>query len=642
MVISVVTDESLIVGPPSPAPGLTLSWHNISVWVKKRNTGKSNWLKTTYYHSKIIRKVSGVAEPGTLMAIMGPSGAGKTTLLATISQRLIGDVKGTILVNGQEISKDLMMKISGFLPQHDLTIDSLTVFEHLQLMARLKLDKNMGIAQRTERINALLNELGIYKCAHTRLKSLSGGEMRRVSLAVELLTDPPLLFCDEPTTGLDSYSALSVIEQLRQLASSGKVVICTIHQPASGIFEMFQSVYLLVAGGKLALTSPIQEVAPFFQRLGMVCPPTYNLAEFIVAQLAQQDDAESQMRLYRICNEFKLSEHFERLLKKLENELSYSKQRALASSNSTPDCRPTYDSICQAGNEFGKFVSIEKPSKTTQLGWLMWRSFLHIIRNPQDQIIRLAFNLFMAVLISTPYIGLKVDQEGIQNLQGFLYLIIVETIFLYTYSVTHTFPAEIPILLREVNNGLYSPGPYYTSKMIILLPRALLEPIVYSAVVFWIPGLFGGFIGYLTFCIPVIVCAVAATAYGCVVSAIFEDISTGSLLSVPFEQFTLLFCGIYLSLSDVPFHFAWVKYISMFYYGIEAVSILQWGQIDHIPCSDRLEVPCIQSGNGVLENYGYRLHSFGYDLIGLVFIYITCHTIGFLAFWKRSQKQAAY
>lgn len=85
-----------------------------------------------------------------------------------------------------------------------------------------------------------------------------------------MLTDPALLFCDEPTTGLDSYSAFSVIEQLRQLAARGKVVICTIHQPASGIFDMFQSVYLLVSGGKLALTCPVADVAPFFQRYRVI------------------------------------------------------------------------------------------------------------------------------------------------------------------------------------------------------------------------------------------------------------------------------------------------------------------------------------------------------------------------------------
>ncbi|XP_014279356.1 protein scarlet [Halyomorpha halys] len=640
MVISVVTDELMSNGPPSPVPGLTLSWHNLSVWVTKKNTDKSNWFKTTYYHSKILRKVNGVAEPGSLMAIMGPSGSGKTTLLATISQRLKGDVKGKILVNGQVISKEVMMRISGFLPQQDLTFDTLTVYEHLQLMARLKLSSNMSVQQRNERIYALVTELGIIKCKHTKIKALSGGERRRVSLAVEMLTDPALLFCDEPTTGLDSYSAFSVIEQLRQLAARGKVVICTIHQPASGIFDMFQSVYLLVSGGKLALTCPVTDVAPFFQSIGMTCPATYNIAEFVVSKLAQQEDAESQMRLYKICNEFKLSVHYERLLKRLENELNYAKQTTPPITSS--DFIPTYDSICQPADDFKKYTTMRRPSKLTQLGWLLWRSFLDSARNPQGSLIRLAFYLFLGLLISTPYVGLKVDQEGIQNLQGLLYLIIVETTFTFTYRVSHTFPAEIPILLREVNNGLYTPGPYYISKMLFLLPRALIEPMIYTALVFWIAGLFGGFTGFLIFCVPVIMSSIAATAYGCVISAVFEDVSTGSLVSVPYEQFCLLFCGIFMSLNDVPFHFAWVKYISIFFYGLEAVSILQWSQIDRIPCSDNPEAPCIASGAEVLDNYGYYKNGFYFDIGGLVAIYIACHVIGFLAFWKRSQKQAAY
>uniref|UniRef100_T1HYU4 Uncharacterized protein n=1 Tax=Rhodnius prolixus TaxID=13249 RepID=T1HYU4_RHOPR len=455
------------------------------------------------------------------------------------------------------------------------------------------MDRFISPNLRNQRILTLISELGIVKCSNVRMSALSGGERKRVALAVQMLNDPAILFCDEPTTGLDSYSASSVIEQLRLLAGRGKAVICTIHQPASGLFDMFHSVYLLVGGGKLALTCTTNEASLFFSsRTSAKRPFTFENPEFLVSRLAVGDDAESVIRVNKICTEFKMSKHYEHLLNKLESELKYGKQPYITDNTDSP-----YDSIlCQ----------------------------------------------FMALLISTPYVGLKVDQEGIQNLQGFLYLVIVETTFAYSYSVMHTFPSEIPILLREVGNGLYTPGAYYISKMIILLPRTLLEPIIYSALVFWIPGLLGGLSGFIQFCIPVIACSIAATAYGCLISAIFENISTGSLLSVPLEQISLLFCGIYMSLSDVPFHFAWVKYVSVFYYGLEAVSILQWSQVEKIPCSSKPEVPCISTGEGVLKYYGYSENNFILDMVGLMIIYCVCHVIGFLAFWNRSKKQAAY
>ncbi|KAL1123491.1 hypothetical protein AAG570_002571, partial [Ranatra chinensis] len=298
--------------------------------------------------------------------------------------------------------------------------------------------------------------------------------------------------------------------------------------------------------------------------------------------------------------------------------------------------------VFQADDEFHKYLSICPPKYTTQLYWLLWRSTVEMVRNPHDQILRLCFYIMLALLISTPYMELHINQEGIQNLQGFLYLVIVETIFTFSYSVAHTFPSQIPILLREVGNGLYSPAVYYLSKMIILLPRALIEPILFSAVAFLLAGLYGGFVGFVMFCIPVIASSVVATAHGCLISAIFESVSTGSLASVPMEQIGLLFCGIFMSLSDVPFHFSWVKYVSMFYYGLEAVSILQWSQIEEIPCSSRPEVPCISTGQEVLLNYGYSEDNFNLDLMGLASIYCVCHIVGFIAFWKRSQKQAAY
>ncbi|XP_039275795.1 protein scarlet-like [Nilaparvata lugens] len=190
-------------------------------------------------------------------------------------------------------------------------------------------------------------------------------------------------------------------------------------------------------------------------------------------------------------------------------------------------------------NEFESYLSIQQPHYLTQLYWLLWRSVMEIRRNPQDQLLRLAFYMFIALLISTPYVGLTVDQKGIQNIQGFLYLVIVETIFMFSYSVFHTFPSELPVLLREIGNGLYSPGPYYVSKMVILLPRALIEPILYSALTFYIAGLFGGVMGCIQFCIPVIACAITATAYGCLISAHIESVATGSLASVPLSRLVL-------------------------------------------------------------------------------------------------------
>lgn len=615
---------------PQNEDSLTLSWHSLSVWVKKKNEEKSTWLKQKYEHTQILNEVSGIAEPGTLVAIMGPSGAGKTTLLATISQRLKGDVEGNILVNGKSVSKSIMTRISGFVPQKDLNLLSLTVYEHLQLMAQFKMDRRLSSSHRKRRVLSLLTELGLSTCANTRLSALSGGERKKVSLAAEMLTDPPLLFCDEPTTGLDSYSACTVLEKLRQLAVQGKTVVCSIHQPASGIFDLFHSVILLAPGGQLAFQGDPQEAFYFFSSLDLVCPTSYNLAEFLVTQLSVSNVDDKKVSTNFICSQFHKSTSGEVLFKKLEKIQFSQNEISNDFGYNVPD------------SEFQKYELIKPPKMWTQLYWLVWRSFVDIFRNPQDQLIRLAFYMFIALLISTPYVGLTIDQKGIQNMQGFLYLVIVETIFTFAYSVYHTFPSEIPMLLREISNGLYSPGPYYLSKMIVLLPRAVIEPTLFSILVFYVAGLFGGIIDIFQFCVPVIACAVAGTAYGCLISAMFESIATGSLVAVPIEQISLLFCGIYLSLSNAPVYLSWIKYMSMFYFGIEAVSILQWSKVDYIPCSDKPHMPCLSTGDQVLHQYGYRAEDFGKDLLALGIIYLVSHTVGFIALKQRSKQQAAY
>lgn len=187
-----------------------------------------------------------------------------------------------------------MIKISGFVAQEDVSFVQLTVLEQLKLIvsmslstlrhfhqpliqcaieytqhvffqARLKMDCSASKKVIKDRINHLAAHLGLNKILDTRLSFLSGGERKKVALAVQLINDPPILFCDEITTGLDSYSAAHVINTLRRVAKSGKIVICTIHQPASGLFDQFQEVILLT-NGRLAYQGSVSLVNDFFQK----------------------------------------------------------------------------------------------------------------------------------------------------------------------------------------------------------------------------------------------------------------------------------------------------------------------------------------------------------------------------------------
>ncbi|XP_014245629.1 protein scarlet-like [Cimex lectularius] len=595
---------------------LALCWQNINVYVNIKK--KSLFRRTRLQRLKVLHNVSGVVRSGNLCAIIGPSGAGKTTLLAAIGQRNTGILHGEIHINGYTVDKKLMQKICGFVPQHNLTIDSLTVREHMNFMATLKMDRRVTKNQQSKIINSITQNLGLSKCSSTTLSKLSGGETKRVSLAVELLTDPPVLICDEPTSGLDSYTALTVIALLRQLASDNKIIICSVHQPASGIFEMFDTVSLLVSGGKLAYFGDVSAAKKFFSELGLVCPLSYNTAEFVVNQLSAIPD--------------KLTEKFT----KSPNSLAL--QKEIESVKMTMDkCQLAYG----MDEKFLKFYSVQPPSQKTQLKWLIWRSALDLIRSSQMIFFKACIYIITALIIAIPYIGTKVNQEGIQSIQGLNYTIITETMYTQAYAVLYTFPQEIPVLLREISNGVYRPAPYYFSKVLTLLPKVAIEAILFSAVIYLVTGVEMNH-GFFWFCLPVVISAIVSSAYGCCLSAAFENLPSASMLAIPLDLVSYTFSGIFLQLSTVPVYFAWVKYVSRFYYGLEAISILQWKDLKEIPCSENKDIPCINSGDNVLYSYGYHPNNLLFDLGCLLLIFLLMHTLGFIFLMRRCKKQALY
>lgn len=606
---------------------IALTWENITRYAPPKNTGGSIFSRkkpTSVGKVKLLNNVSGIAVSGTLTAIMGPSGAGKTTLLTTISQRTSdSDFSGDLLLNGHQIDKNLMSRISGFVPQNDLAFEGLTVREHLEFMARLKMDKRTSQQSRRCIVATLVQDLGLAKCYNTQLSSLSGGEKKRVSLAVQMLTDPPFLFCDEPTTGLDSFSAGTVVAVLRSFTLRGKAVLCTIHSPASGIFELFDRVILMVPGGRVAYQGSVEDSLEHFKKLKMVCPPAYNTAEFLIKQLAQ-----TSQRIDWLVKQYEKSSGYSDVTREIEN---------VAKKNQN------MERVFGIEEMFLKFYSMQSPSGSTQLSWLIWRTGLTQVRNLRMMVLRLFMYMFTGVLIASPYMHSEgLDQSSIQNLQGFFYSCISETVFTHTYSVLYTFPGEIPILLREVDNRVYNAKSYYLSKVLVLLPKTILETFLFSAIVFWISGLNSGPLGLVGFITPITVAAITSTAYGFCVSAMFESLATASLLSVPLDFVSYVFSGIFIHLSSLPTYTFWLKYISRFYYATEAISILQWSQVEHIDCPEDFNSTCITTGAGVLRKYGYDKDSLGVDFLGLTLMYFILHYIGYTFLKKRSRNRAVY
>jgi len=227
----------------------------------------------------ILRHVSGRVEPASMLALMGATGSGKTTLLSTLSNRLEAPARlsasSQILFSGRAWSKSLK-RLVGFVEQDDVVIPELTVRQTLEFAARLRIPGE-DLRPKLARVDAVVKQLALVKCVGTKIKAMSGGERKRVCIAVELLASPRLLFLDEPTSGLDSETALTLVKSLRNLAAvDGVTIVCSIHQPNSQVFRNFQQLCFLHAGRQVFFGDAQDESLRHFESLGFPCPLHHN------------------------------------------------------------------------------------------------------------------------------------------------------------------------------------------------------------------------------------------------------------------------------------------------------------------------------------------------------------------------------
>ncbi|URE47101.1 ABC-2 type transporter [Musa troglodytarum] len=296
--------------------GVFLTWEDLWVSASDRKGRRAS----------ILRGITGYARPGEVLAIMGPSGCGKSTLLDALAGRLGSGVsqKGEILINAQKqklafgasvqsFHRSLMFFVlpshfldhSGevlFLPQayvtqEDVLMTTLTVREAVYYSAQLQLPDSMTRSEKRERAEATMREMGLEDAADTRiggwaLKGISGGQKRRVSICIELLTRPQLLYLDEPTSGLDSAASYHVMSRIARLARREiMTVVAAVHQPSSEVFDLFRGLCLL-AYGETVFFGPASSANEFFAVHGFPCPPLTNPSDHYLRTINKDFDTD--------------------------------------------------------------------------------------------------------------------------------------------------------------------------------------------------------------------------------------------------------------------------------------------------------------------------------------------------------------
>ncbi|XP_073236643.1 protein white-like [Porites lutea] len=631
---------------------VTLSWKNINVFVPQPRPSICKRLccgdnDDEPRIKQILFDVNGKIEAGSLLAVMGASGAGKSTLMNVLAHRNIAQIQvtGTVEVNGHPIGLEIN-SLSAYIQQEDLFIGSLTVKEHLTFQALLRMDKHTPKKKRMERVEEVMLELGLKKCADTvigipgRLRGISGGEKKRLAFASEVLTNPLVLFADEPTSGLDSYMAQSLIGSLQRLAASGRTIMCTIHQPSSEVYAMFDSV-LFLAEGRTAYMGTTAEAVPHFERLGYPCPMNYNPADYFVQTLAIVPGEEEQCRdrVKEICDAYS------------EVEAERSKEESGYKSGDRGIERQ--DSF-QADVLFKK-RSPYKASWCRQLMALLWRSW---IVNKRDVIvfrIRVMQAVITGLIAGLIYLQIPYDQDGIQNISGVYFFLVTSASFTSLQGVIFVFPVELPVFLREHKNGMYRTDVYYLAKTLAEIPVFLISPLFLITISYWMIGLRGEFLHFLV-CYG-IMCLVTnvAVSFGYIISTIAPTITAATSLGPPLMLPLLIFGGFFLKNTTVPVYFIWLKYISWFMYGFEALIINQWKGYGSIPCTTETTIAptlsptnstsagngafCIPNGDAAIAFQGFDADNLLFDVYIMIALMIGFRIISFLFLLMRAYRE---
>ncbi|KAI1906012.1 ATP-binding cassette transporter snq2 [Ophidiomyces ophidiicola] len=257
------------------------TWQNVNYTIRSKGAKK-----------KLLQDVQGYIKPGRLCALVGASGAGKTTLLNVLAQRIdIGVVTGTFLIDGKPLPRSFQ-RATGFAEQADIHEPTSTVRESLRFSALLRRPKEIPIKEKYDYCERILELLELQSIAGATIGYMGAGlnqeQRKRVTIAVELASKPDLLlFLDEPTSGLDSLAAFNIVRFLRKLANAGQAILCTIHQPSAVLFEEFDDLLLLQAGGRVVFHGELGEdsrkLIEYFEHHGArPCPSDENPAEYML------------------------------------------------------------------------------------------------------------------------------------------------------------------------------------------------------------------------------------------------------------------------------------------------------------------------------------------------------------------------
>uniref|UniRef100_A0A4W4GFC5 ABC transporter domain-containing protein n=1 Tax=Electrophorus electricus TaxID=8005 RepID=A0A4W4GFC5_ELEEL len=480
---------------------------------------------TNLLHVGLLR-FNGIMKTG-LNAIMGATGSGKTSLLDVIAGRKDprGLRSGQVLVDSKVVTSELRL-LSAYVIQDDILMGTLTVRENLMFSANLRLPRQCySMEGKKKKVVSIIQELSLQDCSDTKigtefLRGVSGGERKRCSIGMELITSPSLLFLDEPTTGLDSNTANSIMSLLHRLSRNGRTIIFSIHQPRYSIFKLFDYLTLLHKGESV-YAGPADEAIQYFLDLGYECEAFNNPADFFM------DITHGQLSPQVQTVEFVPDSRAEKSLAELYRDSQYC-------TNVTEEL----NNITEPANFAGRAKSA--PSYVTpffyQLKVVCWRTALNLMRNPQTSYAQSMLNILFALLVGLIYFQMPHTlPEALQNRNGAFFFLIINMVF-GNLSAVELFINERALFVHENSGGYYRTSVYFLSKVFIdLVPNRIVPIFIFTAISYYMMGLKPSFTAFLCFALTMSLVSLAAVSLAFLVSSSVGSFAMANILiALPF------------------------------------------------------------------------------------------------------------
>ena len=514
----------------------------------------------------ILNNLTGYFCHGRLTAIMGPSGAGKTSLMEIISgQSKSGIVTGNLFLNGNLSDINAIKKRAGFVFQDDVILNTMTVKEALYMSALLRLPENISNEEKMNRVNEMISILHLENCKDTIVgdsltKGISGGERKRLSVGMEMIINPSIIFLDEPTSGLDTYTAYSLISNLKDLTTTGRTVVSTIHQPSSEILQLFDDLILL-NHGKIVYQGEVNNLVPYFSNIGYKCPEYTNPSDYIFMNILNPVIVDNKAN--NIQNNFQ--DNIEEKNKYILDCYSNSEMEQ----NVLNKCNLINSNPIILSEKSQKY----KPSICLQLKFLLKRHIKNIIRNKAILKTKLGQAFGLGLIVGLTFLNIPGSdaKAQIQDRNGSLFISSFSQVLLPVIGSLALFSLERPVIMREVSSGYYEVFGYYLSKMIIEIPLQMIITFITCTIIYWLCLFQKKFKKYIIFIGIIELGSLCGLSIGTAIATAAKNVNI-ALQFAPFCFVPLiLFSGLLINSSSIPPYFTWIQYISPIRYMYQEV-----------------------------------------------------------------------